>query len=194
MRRNQLIQIAILVIALICGYKFIETLIGVLIVLLFQFGEGLSSSLDFIFRYLIFLGIYCAAFFLLIRYNKQIADYIDKQGELNTTAASELVSLRIQQGNLLYIVLIAVCLITLIEDVPVIILSVYNYFKKEAGGYGARSVGDLNFKTVAIKFVFTMIVLFTSKSISGWFSRQFSSDKPILETLGEPDETNNLNL
>jgi hypothetical protein len=55
-------------------------------------------------------------------------------------------------------------------------------------------VEDLNFKTAAIKFVFTLIVLFTAKSISAWFSKQFYSDKPLAETTGEPDESSDLNL
>jgi hypothetical protein len=151
------------------------------------------DSWDLIFRYLIFIAIYCAGFFLLIRYNKQIADYIDKQGESTTTANTELVPLRIGQSNLLYIVLIALCLITLIEEVPVIILSIYNYFKKEAGGRSGN-IEDLNFKTAAIKFVFTLIVLFTAKSISTWFGKQFYSGKPLIETTGESGDSNDLNL
>jgi hypothetical protein len=131
MRKNQVIQIAILIIALICGYKSFEYLAGAIIIALFEFGNRYTGSWDFVIRYIIFLAIYCVAFFLLIRYNKQIADYIDKQAAPDTSANSEVVPLRIEQSNLLYIVLIALCLITLIEDVPVIILSVYNYFKKE---------------------------------------------------------------
>lgn len=193
MRKNQLIQIAILVIALICGYKSIESLIGVVIVVLFQLGDRFSGSWDFILRYIIFLGIYCAAFFLLIRYNKQIADYVDKQAEPDTAASTESLPLLIRESNLLYIVVIALCLITLIEEVPVIILSIYNYFKKEAGGRSGN-IGDLNFKTAAIRFVFTLIVLFTAKSISAWFGKQFYSGKPMIETTGQSNDSNDLNL
>jgi hypothetical protein len=196
MRKKQLIQLGILAIALISGYKFLESLISVIITVLYQFTYRFEDTGTIIIQYLILLAVYFAAFFLLVRYNKQIADYIDKQGNPggNADAGNETIRLSIEQSSLLFIILIALCLITLIQEIPVLLLSIYNYFKKEAGSFHNGSPDDLNFKAAAIKFVFAMIILFSARSISAWFSKQSPSDKPLIETTGEPGETNSLNL
>jgi hypothetical protein len=184
MKRVQLIEIGILSVALICGYKFFESLISTIITTLYQFTYGYPEPWTFIFQYLIFTAIYFTAFFLLIKYCKWIADYIDKKGQQPITdAESDTINISLQQSSLLFIILVAVCLITLIAEIPVILISVYNYFKKEAGGLRRGSVDDLNFKSAAIKFIFTLIILFYARSISSWFSRQ--SDKPIVKTHTE---------
>jgi hypothetical protein len=185
MKRAQLIEIGILAVALICGYKFMESLISIVITTLYQLTYGYADTWSVVIQYLLFLAIYFAGFFLLIRYNKQIAHYIDKQGQPISDTGPETIPLSIQQNSLLFIILIALCLATLIEEVPVILLSVFNYFKKEAGGLRNGSVDDLNFKAAAIKFTVTLIVLFYAKSISTWFSRESTSDKPLIETNSE---------
>jgi hypothetical protein len=194
MKRSQLIEIGILAVALICGYKFIESLISIVITVLYEFTYGYRDIGPAIIQYLLLLAIYFAGFFVLIRYNKQIADYIDKQAQPAADSNQEAIHLSIQQSGLLFIILIALCLTTLITEIPLILLSIYNYFKSEAVGLHRGSPDDVNFKAAAIKFVFTLIVLFYARSISGWLSRQLPSDKPLVETKGKPDETNNLNL
>jgi len=150
--------------------------------LLYQDTDPYSGVSSYIIRVLIASAVYCVALILLVRYNRELANYIDRVGNPNA-AVEEKVNIHIEQANLLYIVLVAVCLITLITEVPSLILSIYNYFKKEIGRYGTPS--DMNFKITAIKFVFAIVVLLTARPISAWFSNQFRSDKPLIETTSE---------
>jgi hypothetical protein len=185
MKRSQLIEIGIIAVALICGYKFMESLISIMITVLYEVSYGYRDIGPVIIQYLLLLAIYFAGFFVLIRYNKQIADYIDKQAQPTADSSTETIHLSIRQSGLLFIILIALCLTTLLTEIPVIVLSVYNYFKKEAGGLHRGSPEDVNFKAAAIKFTFTLIILFYARSISAWFSRQLPSDEPLIQTNSE---------
>jgi Na+/melibiose symporter-like transporter len=188
MRKNQLIQIALLIVAIICGYNFIQALISIVIPLLFAFGTDLSDILNLGVRYAVFAVLYCVAFFLLIRYNKPIADYIERQSNAHSTVSEERLSLKIEHANLLFILLITLSLITLIEQVPVILFSIYNYFKSEVGRAGNRE--DLNFKMAAMKFVLAIVLLFTAKPLSSWIGKQLDSTRPLVDTIGEPEGGN----
>ena len=191
MRRSQLIQIAILVVALITGYKFIESIIGVFIPIIFQLGDSLTGAIGFVGRCLVISTIYGVVFLLLIKYNRSIAEYIDRQGT-GKAESEEKVPLAIQPNNLLFIVIVALGLVTLIEEAPVLILSIYNYFKNEIGRLGARDdLNDMKFKISAITFVVAMVFLLAAKPISAWLSKQLSSEKPLIETIDEVGQPNN---
>lgn len=186
MKRVHLIEIGILAVALICGYNFVESLISIIMASLYQFTYNFGDAWAGLFGYFIVVIIYFVAFFVLIKFSTPIAVYIDKQGQapgVNTEA--ETINISIQQGNLLFIVLVAMCLITLIAEIPTLLISVYNYFKKEAGGIRFGTAEDLDFKASAIKFTFTIIILFFAKPISAWFSKQSLPEKPLIETPSE---------
>jgi hypothetical protein len=184
MKRSQLIQIAIIAVALVCAYKAIESLTGTLITILYEFSNSNALGNSIIIQYLFFTAIYFAAFFLSIKYNRQIAAYIDK-GQINAGADSETIPVVVEEKSLLFIVITGVCLATLLTEIPVVILAIYNYFKKEAGGIRPGSAMDIDFKNSAIKFVFTLIILFYARWISVWFSRQITPGKPVIETINE---------
>jgi hypothetical protein len=186
MKRVQLIQVGILTITLVFGYKLVESIIATLITTFFQYGLWNDGASSVIIQYSAFTAFYFVAFFLLIRYHKQLAVYIDKQGQPATQGESpEIINIKLEQGSLLFIVLVAVCLLTLLEEIPTIILSVYYYFKRESGGgISSDNIESMRFKTSAIKFVFSLIVLFYSRKISDWFS-QSPSKEPLAETTNE---------
>ena len=184
MKRTHLIQIAIIAVALICGYKAIESLVSALITIMYEISYNAFSA-SIIIQYIFLTALYFAAFFLSIRYNRQIAAYIDKQGQPVIITDAENVNIIVNQQSLIFIVIIAICLTTLITEIPAIILSVYNYFKKETGGFLLGSQPDIDFKNSAVKFVFTLIILLCAKPISVWFSKQISTDKPVVETNTE---------
>lgn len=182
MRRSQLIQIALIIVALICGYKFLETLIAAIISMMFQTGYGDYSDRVLI-TYFIVLVLYAISLVLLVRFNREIANYIDRQGNVNSAGVDEKLSIRIEHTNLLFIAIIVLSLITLIDVVPRIIFSIYNTFKSSVGRLGTRE--DLSFKTDAIELVFALIILLTAKPLSIWLGRQFSTEKPLIETTSE---------
>jgi hypothetical protein len=193
MRRVQLIQITILVVAIICGYKAVESLISTIIPLLFGFGSE-NQFFSFVLRFLVLTGIYTAAFFVLIRFNRPIADYIEREGRPDGISEDTPVALRVEQTNLFYVVLISLSLLTLIEVLPTIIMSIFQYFKNEIGRLGTRA--DSDFKTSALKLVIGVILLFAARPISLWLNKQFNSPKPLIETIeplegmGEPEGGN----
>ncbi|HLG41436.1 MAG TPA: hypothetical protein VI461_17280, partial [Chitinophagaceae bacterium] len=178
------IQIAIIAVALICGYKAIESLVGALITILYELSYNAFSQ-SVIIQYILLTAFYFGIFFLSVRYNRQIADYIDKQGQATAGTGSETVNLLVEQRGLLFIVIVGLCLATLITEIPTIVLSIYNYFKKEVGGNPFGSAADIDFKNAAVKFVFTLIILFYAKLISAWLSRQISPHKAVIETKSE---------
>jgi hypothetical protein len=185
MKRIQLIRIALIATALICGYKSLESLVAVVIALIYQFEYRYDSPVFLIFQYILLPGIYFGAVFLVIKFNKQIASYIDKHGQTTASPDTETINIAVEHKGLLYTVLITLCLATLIAEIPTIILSIYKYFKREVGGVPFGSATDIDFKSPAIKFVFTLIILFDAKSISAWFSKQISQGKPVIETNNE---------
>ncbi len=182
MSRNQLIQIGIIAVALIAGYKFIESILATIITIVFQYNSGLDGSLNFLFQYLLFTLIYFLAFFLLIRYREPIADYIDRQGSQGRLESFEKINLQIKEPGLFFVILIILCLVTLIEEIPVLIMYIFKYFKKESGGFTGGSLDDVQFKTAAIRFVFTIIILFSARSLSNWLGKEIFHERPLIET------------
>ena len=175
MKKIQLIETGILAVALICGYKFFDSLISTAITTLYQFAYGYSDAWTTIDQYLILAVIYFGFFFLLIRKRTLIASFIDKQGQDDRVDPDgDQFPINLHQNNLLFVIIIALCLGTLITEVPSIVIGVYKYFKKEVSGAestGYNSMENLNFKAAAIKLVITVIVLGYAKQISIWFSK-----------------------
>ncbi len=191
MKKIQLIETGILAVALICGYKFFDSLISTAITTLYQFAYGYGDAWTAILQYLILAGIYFGFFILLIRKRSVIANFIDKQGQEGSAVADDdQFRINIHQNNLLFVIIIALCLITLITEVPSIVIGIYSYFKKEVSGTdppGYNSVENLNFKAAAIKVVITVIVLGYAKQISHWFSKSAAKDDTVATTLNLPE-------
>ena len=187
MKRVQLIEIGILAVALICGYKFFDTLVSSAISTLYQVAYGYGDSLAIIFQYLILAAIYFGLFLLLVRKRTWIAGYIDKQGEfVQDPEGSGEINFSLNQNNLLFIVLISLCLITLVTEIPSILIGIYNYFKKEVSWVRDPSLReDVNFKVAAIKLVVTVIILFYARQISNWFSKSSDQNKIVAEIPNE---------
>jgi hypothetical protein len=191
MKKNQLIETGILAVALICGYKFFDSLISTAITTLYQFAYGYGDAWTAILQYLILAAIYFGFFILLIRKRSVIANFIDKQGQEGSAVADDdQFPINIHQNNLLFVIIIALCLITLITEVPSIVIGIYSYFKKEVSGTdpsGYNSVENLNFKAAAIKVVITVIVLGYAKQISHRFSKSAAKDDTVATTLNLPE-------
>jgi hypothetical protein len=183
MKKVQLIEIGILAVALICGYKFLDTLISSAITTLYRVAYSYGDSLAILFQYLILAALYFGLFLILVRKRAWIARYIDKQGEPGTEPGdSDKINFSLNQNNLLFIVLISLCLITLVTEIPFILIGIYNYFKKEVSRVKDLPVlEDVNFKVAAIKLVVTVIILYYARQISDWFSKSSDQNKVVAE-------------
>src|SRR5450432_3350027 len=113
MKRIQLIEIGILMVALVVGFKSIESLFSVIVIFLYQTtGDGISGNWSFVIRYLIVAIIYFAAFLLLVKKTKWLAYYMDRQSDLKPELLPdepEKININIQQTGLLYIALVVLC-------------------------------------------------------------------------------------
>jgi hypothetical protein len=187
MKKVQLIEIGILAVALICGYKFFDSLISTAITTLYQFAYGAGDSFTILLQYLVVAAIYFGLFVVLIRKRTPIAKYIDSQGETAPdTVDSEKLTLSLHQNNLLFIVLVSLCLITLVTETPSILIGIYNYFKREVSTVMNTAVSeDVNFKAAAIKLVVTVIILYYARQLSDWFSKSSDQNKIVAEIPNE---------
>lgn len=174
MKRIQLIEIAVLVIALICGYQFFNSLVNSAISVVYL-GIGRYDSAAFALEYLFFAAIYFGCFIVLVKNGKKVARYIDGQWQPASQEPEEgTINITLYQNNLLFIVLIAVCVITIITEIPSLLIGIYDYFKKESSGasgdlfdYRSHSE-DLSFKVAAIRLTVSIIILFYARPISNW--------------------------
>jgi hypothetical protein len=194
MKKVQLIEIGILTVALVCGYKFFESLISIAITALYQFTSGYGDSWTIIIQYIFLTVLYFVVFIWLVRKSKWIAGYIYNQGQLKPEflpEEDEKVNLSIQQSGLLYIILVASCLLTIIIEIPTILIYVYDYFKSIVGGLQkdlesfGKGMSYINFKVAAVKIVVTIIVLFYARPLADWFVKSRYAEKPVIETHNE---------
>ncbi len=182
MKKIQLIEIGILAAAIIAGYKFFDSIISAVISTLYRFAYNYADTWSTVAQYLLLSGMYFAFFIALVKKRKIIAGFIDKQGEPGGDAGQ--IPVNVNQRNLLFIILISLCVVTLINEIPSIVMGIYYYFKKEASGNhsGGYSLEDLNFKAAAIKLVFTVILLGYARQICNWFDRPAEKDKTVVST------------
>lgn len=66
MKKVELIEIGILAVALISGYKFFDSLISTVITTLYQFAYGAGDSFTILLEYLVVVAIYLGLFMVLI--------------------------------------------------------------------------------------------------------------------------------
>lgn len=182
MKRSQLVEYGIIVIALIAGYKFFESIFSLTVQLAydFQVGEDVSS---FLIPYLLMVIIYFASFALLIRRSRQIAVYLVRDQE------NETVLLKINKKSLLQVILIAICVLTILSNITTIILYLFDAFKHEVSKisdpFGPNEIKKLGFKTAAIQTIIALVILYFSKDISQWFIKKNDSEELVLESEAE---------
>ncbi len=186
MKRLHLIEISILVIILIFGYQFIESLITSFVSLAYLF-KGRYQDMSFIIDYLIYAGIYLGIAILILKNGRLIAAYIDKQWQpaQGDEDSTKTIGVSVHKEELLFIILVAYCLITIISQLPNSLIGIYNYFKRESGGYRDNvfsSREEIDFRTAALKLVFSTITLFYAKAISRLLSRTIAGKELVIET------------
>ena len=182
MKRVELIEIGILAVVIILGIRVIETLLNVLIYSLYSFSSNFDRLGNYIWPNVISLAVYFLGFFVLLKNTKWIATYINgKNSEANDTV------LRIQKAELLYIIIIAVCIAIILSEAATILIYAFDYFKNVAAGYKSSppiSEGTIrlaSFKTAAVKLILTLVLLYFAKPITNSLTKP-QSDQPLAET------------
>lgn len=185
MRRLHIIEISILAVIIIFGYKCIEALITSFVSVAYLF-KGRYPDMSFVFEYILYAGIYFGITVLILKNGCQIAAYIDKQWQpLQNEDPTKIIGINVHKEEFLFIILVAYCLITIISQLPDTLIGIYDYFKKESGGYRDKEFNtweDTNFKTAALKLLFSTIILFYAKAISSRLSRTIPGKEVVIET------------
>jgi preprotein translocase subunit SecY len=186
MKKIQLLEWGIITIGLIFGYKFFESFITSVVQVLYSFAGdgGLRDRLsDFLLPIVFMLIIYGVCFVLLIRRSGQIATYLSDKDNGN----NDPLPIRIGEKGLLRVILISICLITILSNVPGMLLYLFESFKEKAGRYDpdAAAANPLQwhqFKADAIQVVIAAVAIFFSKDISKWFLRKKELDELVFES------------
>ena len=183
MKRVELIEIGILAVVLIIGIRAIESLLNVLIYTLYSFSPNFAGLGDYIWPNIIPLAIYFISFFVLLKNAKSIANYLNgKKSENNDS------TIRIQKAELLYIIIVALCIATILSEISTVIIYAFDYFKNQVAGYKNNppitegTIRLASFKTAAVKLVLTFVLLYFAKPISNSLSKPSPSDQPLAET------------
>jgi len=184
MKRVQLIEIAIIVVILVLGFRAIETILNVIVYSMYSFSSTFTSLGSYILPNLIQFGLYSVSFFVILKNRKWIANYILGKNEENDEVA-----IRIQQPELLYIIIIFLCITTLLSEISTIVIYAYDYFKTEVNSRYSQIVGFrekislASFKVAAVKFVLTFVLLYFAKPLSNLFNKNIHTDQPpVAET------------
>ncbi len=176
MKRVQLIEWGIITIALIFGYKFFEGIFTALVQIFYSLQGMTEGIFEVILPTIFMVVIYAVCFVQLIRRSVQLATYFHGSG------GDETISIKIGKKALLQVILIGICLVTIITQIPEIILYLFESFKDQIGrrqpdDSNINFVGSHQFKLAAIQVIVASVVIFFSKDISNWLVRNKEVDE-----------------
>jgi hypothetical protein len=184
MKRVQLIETGIIIIALIFGYKFFESIFTALVQIFYSF-EGMQDDiLKMLVPTIFMIAIYAVCFVLLVKRSGQLATYL--QGNEN----NDNIPIKIGKKSLLQVILISICIFTILANIPGMILYLVEAFKEKAGRYNPDNINNNSFqwhgfKVDAIQVIVAIVVIFFSKDITNWFLGKKETDELTFDSNPE---------
>ena len=185
MKKLQLIELGVVAMVLIIGYKMITSLLTLVTSLLFGFGTGIGRNIMMaILPTVLFFAFYTITFFLLARNIKPLARFICRDHD-------ESLEVKLNKVAVLHLIIIAVCLSSFLQTIPDIIQYVASKFLS-AEQYGEDFEPDkwrtdkIKFWNSVIGFIISALLLITSKNIASFFGKE----DPSYEIGGEKIESN----
>ncbi len=186
MKRAQLIEWGIIVIALIFGYKFVESIITVLVQVIY----GLTSPdlATEMIRMLVIIGLYATGFLVVIKNSHKLAVYLSGPDSQENN-----LPVKIGKRSLLQVILIAICAFAILTHLADIIYYIFEVFRNEVR---TKSLLDLHEDysgapityTITIKcirVVIAIILIYASKNISDWLIRKDEADELVFDSKTE---------
>jgi hypothetical protein len=172
MNRKQLIEFGIIAIAIIMVFKAIESILSILIAVIYRFSYGPEGNTPLIVANIIFIAIYLLVFLIFIKNRNAIANFIDqKPVEGGADEAKPIIN--ISQQELLYIVFIILAVISLISGVSGIIGYIVQSFGREVSdGIKERVIYYGDFKANFIKIIIASVVIIFAKPLAEFFARR----------------------
>ena len=182
MKRTQLIEAGILIVGLIFGYKFFESIISLVIQLVFSFSYMLEMSA--FFPALVYIVFYAGCFVLLIRQSNYIAKY------LGANADDTVIPIKINKRALLHVTLIVLAIITILSSLPEIIIYLFESFRNEVNSKSfyddARTIiSKEKFTYSAVGTIIAFLLIYFSKTISSWFFQKDPAEELTFDSTSE---------
>ena len=189
MKRVQLIEWGIIVVGLIFGYKFFESIFVLISQLILGYDSDMLTGKFFV-RMLLVAAIYAISFVAIIRNSHQIASFV------NGGAVNNSLPIKIGRRSALQIVLIAICVVQILSGLADILIYLYDSFKQRdyrslGGGWDNGPIGKQAFQAEAVKVVVALVVVAFSKDLSNLFFRKNEPDELVLESKPIDDEIKN---
>jgi len=184
MKKVQLIELGILAVALVCGFQFFQEFISFFVTILFFFGTGTEGSIPRIaISSLVSITVYLLSFLLLISKSNWIATHFQKKNEVD-----DVVSVKIRGKELLYIILVSICLFVIIAELPGILIYLYETIKiriNTKAHYNdsmSHDLSTIDFISSCLKLLMVLIVLYYVEKLAGFFARKQKNDDALIET------------
>lgn len=184
MKRVQLIEWGIIVVGLIFGYKFFESIFVLISQLILGFDSDMLTGKFFV-RMLLVAAIYAISFVAIIRNSHQVASFV------NGGAVNNSLPIKIGRRSALQIVLIAICVVQILSGLVDILIYLYDSFKGKDYRIDSQfdtSISKQAFQTEAIKVIVALVVVAFSKELANLFFRKNEPDELVLESKPMDEE------
>jgi hypothetical protein len=190
MKKVQLIEWGIIVVGLVIGYKFFESVFLLFIQTIYSFDAQMAGSSGYILKSVLAIGIYGVSFVAVIRNSHPLASF------LNGGAANDAIPLKIGKRSALQIVLIAICAMQLFSGIATILIYLYESFKSDVNQNRFNpaefdSISKEAFRVAAVRCIVALVVICFSKDLTNLFFRKNEPDELVLESKPVEDNDNN---
>ena len=186
MKKLQLVELGVISVVLIIGYKMITTLFSMITTLLFSFDSSAGEQIFFILLpTILFFAFYTITFFILGRNITRIAKFFCRQSD-------DLLAFNLNKAAVLHVIIIAICLSSFLRTIPYML----DYFIKKFIIYKDENYDDVelsiwyktetSFWNSLIGFILALVLLLLAKRIADFLGKE----KQTFEINDEKIESN----
>ena len=171
MKKLQLVELGIISVVLIIGYKMITTLFSLITTLLFSFGTSAGEQIFvMILPTILFFAFYTITFFVLGRNVNRIARFLCRQSD-------DLLIISLNKAAVLHVIIIAICLSSFLRTVPGILeYSINKFIIYKDENYEDLELGRLmrnqtTFWNSFIGFILALVLLLIAKRVANFLGK-----------------------
>lgn len=171
MKRLDIIQLAVIITAIVAGFRGILYLPNIALGIYFWIVDGLRATNFFwsLIEQLLSGGLYMVFAALLVKNSNTITYYIIDKSEM-----SEELKLEQSKNNLLYILFVGMGVYNLLRNIPGLLKSLYNYFTDKVSSHGINDllnpVQKTDYSYQIIETILFIIVIAYAKQLANYFS------------------------
>ena len=189
MKKGDVVQLAIIILALIIAINSLQYFFGAMVGLIYAIGMGDFSLTTFspaIVSLLVTL-LYVAICWQLLTKSRSIADFIYEKTNIGTSF--KIIS---RPGDLLFILFIAIGFYYLLENLPALIKGMVYAFKAKGGSrFDLYNNYDkpTDWTILFIRLLLPLILLMGARPFANYFAKNVD-DEPVMigEDIGDNDE------